>query len=122
MSIAGFSAGSRKPTIEDKLRLVFSNAPIDARFGRKDIISKVLDAYPDVAEGSVLPSDRCYNITNAGLPYDYSFRIFEYLGRAEYRYLGERYPYCGKVTWKGEPCGVWTNGVLEKGKNWPCRA
>ncbi len=111
----------KKMTIEDELRATFSGVAIETLLGWREIVFKVVSAYPDVGENSVLPSDRCYNITNAGLPYDYSFRIFEFLGKGAYRYLGERYPYCGKVTWKDEPCGSWTDGNLEKGENWPSR-
>jgi hypothetical protein len=116
-----FWVADKKITIEDKFRAVFSDVPVGTVLSASEIVAKVVKAYPEVCENSVLPADRCYNITNAGLAYDHSFRIFEYLGRSSYRYLGEKYPYCGKVTWKGEPCGSWTDGVLEKSENWPHR-
>jgi hypothetical protein len=108
-------------TIEDKIRATFSEVSVGTFFSHRDIVSRVVDAYPEVSENSVLPSDRCYNITNAGLSYDYSFRVFEHAARGKYRYLGERYPYTGPVTWNGQPCGCWTNGVLKKESNWPYR-
>jgi hypothetical protein len=111
----------KKTTVEDKIRTAFSGTPVGTLLSARQIIFKVTSAFPEVGKNSVLPADRCYNITNAGLAYDYSFRIFEYLEQARYRYLGENYSYDGKVTWKGEPCGSWTKGVLTKGNNWPCR-
>lgn len=72
-----------------------------------------------ITAGGILPQDRCYNITNAGLGSNRRFRIFEYLERATYRYLGEGYPYNGVVKWKDVRCGHWEQGVLTKFDNWP---
>jgi len=116
-----FRVAQKKLTIEEKFRAVFSDVAIGTVLSASEIVAKVVKVYPDVSENSVLPADRCYNITNVGLAYDHSFRIFEHVERAVYRYLGEKYPYCGKVTWKDEPCGSWADGVLEKGENWPYR-
>lgn len=41
--------------------------------------------------GSVLPSDFCYNRTNDGIDFKEDDRLFEYVKRNEYKYLGEKY-------------------------------
>jgi hypothetical protein len=38
---------------------------------------------------SVIPSDFCYNRINNGIQFKKENRIFEYLGRNQYKYLGE---------------------------------
>lgn len=84
------------------------------------ITSALWDTYPGkIGKGSILLSDKCYNITNAGLSANYDFRIFKYMDRGTYLYLGEGYPYSGYVTWRDVRCGLWTKGVLTKWDNWP---
>lgn len=109
-------------SIADMLRSVLAGVEPGSLINGHDIISAVLDAFPNqTKKGSILLSDKCYNITNAGLSATYDFRMFEYISAGTYRYLGEGYPYSGHVTWKGERCGLWTEGVLEKWENWPLR-
>lgn len=45
--------------------------------------------------GSVIPSDYCYNRINDGIRFNK--HIFQYIGRNRYKYLGEKYPYTGKI-------------------------
>lgn len=52
------------------------------RFGRK--------------EGSVIPSDYCYNRVNNGITLNKP-AVFEFLGRGQYRCLGSNYPYNGPI-------------------------
>jgi hypothetical protein len=65
---------------------------------------------------SIIPSDYCYNRRNKGIPFDK--HIFEWLGRSQYRYLGENHPYSGRVVWQpageGEEqiVGEWRDGRL----------
>ena len=107
-------------SIADMLRSVLSQIERGTILKAHEIASGVLDRYPGkTTRASILPPDKCYNITNAGLSASHDFRIFEYLGQATYRYLGEGYPYSGHVTWKGVRCGLWTKGVLAKWDNWP---
>jgi hypothetical protein len=47
-------------------------------------------------EGSVLPSDHCYNRTNHGVGLRHK-RLFLHVGRGLYRFVGENYPYTGPV-------------------------
>jgi hypothetical protein len=110
-----------RPAIADMLRSVLADVAKGAVLSAHEIISAVLGAFPSTPKGSILVSDKCYNITNKGLSANYDFRIFELIDRSTYRFLGEGHPYSGYVTWKGERCGLWTNGVLEKWKNWPSR-
>lgn len=110
-----------KPSVADMLRSVLADVAKGSILSAHEINSAVLDAFPGTPKGSILISDKCYNITNKGLSANYDFRIFEYVGRGRYRYLGEGYPYSGFVTWKNERCGEWTNGVLNKWDKWPVR-
>lgn len=110
-----------KPSIDHMLRSVLANVTKGTVLSAHEINSAVLDAFPGTPKGSILISDRCYNITNRGLSANHDFRIFEFMGRGAYRYLGEGYPYSGYVTWRNERCGEWTNGVLKKWDNWPAR-
>lgn len=110
-----------RPSIADMLRSVLADVAKGSVLSAHEINSALLDAFPGTPKGSILISDKCYNITNRGLSANYDFRIFEYLGRGRYRYLGEGHLYSGYVTWKNERCGEWTNGVLKKWDNWPVR-
>lgn len=66
---------------------------------------------------SILLSDFCYNRINNGIPFDK--HIFEYAGRNLYIYLGENYPYNGKIyhkpikAKKENVVGYWYNGRYE---------
>jgi hypothetical protein len=67
--------------------------------------------------GSVLPTDRCYNRTNNGIPLDNS-PMFIYEGPGLFRHVGLNHPYTGRVYHKpiGEPervVGQRTEGRLE---------
>ncbi len=116
------TAGTTRPSIAGMLRSVLTGVEPGSLMNGHDIISAVLEAFPNqTKKGSILLSDKCYNITNAGLSATYDFRIFEYISAGTYRYLGEGYPYSGYVTWKDKRCGLWTEGVLEKWENWPLR-
>lgn len=63
---------------------------------------------------SIIPSDYCYNRCNDGI--DFDKHIFEYLGRNTYKYLGEGFPYSGKIFHKPvkqkfeKVLGEWING------------
>lgn len=47
-------------------------------------------------EGSVIPSDYCYNRVNNGITLNKP-AVFEFLGRGKYRCLGLAYPYNGPI-------------------------
>lgn len=112
---------SARPSIADMLRAVLADVAKGTVLSAHEINSAVLEAFHGIPKSSILLSDKCYNITNDGLSPTHDFRIFEFMGRGTYRYLGEGYPYTGYVTWKNERCGEWRSGVLTKWGNWPPR-
>lgn len=80
---------------------------------------------PDVM---FLPSDYCYNRTNAGIKdFRNTIHVFEYVKRGVYRLLGEHFSYTGPVITKpsGQPfnyvVGEWSDGLLtmiDKEEDW----
>jgi hypothetical protein len=68
---------------------------------------------------SVIPSDFCYNRVNSGIRFRNDNRLFEYLGKSAYKYLGEKYPYTGKIYHKPQGSKEdivvesWVNGNLK---------
>ena len=81
-----------------------------AEMNRKEIVKVALKG-TEYAESSILPSDYCYNMINAA-PESCKFHIFEWTGRARYRYLGPHFRYTGVVRWKGWTIGTWRDGEL----------
>lgn len=75
---------------------------------RKEIINIILEVYPDTNPTSVIPSDYCYNIINKGIPF--TMHLFEFIGSATFKYLGEDFPYTGDIEWKKQKVGSWKNG------------
>ena len=63
----------------------------------------------NIASGSIIPSDYCYNRINDGITLSKP-TLFEYLGRSRYRCLGEKYPYNGDVYHKELIAGTCQNG------------
>jgi hypothetical protein len=64
--------------------------------------------------GSIIISDFCYNRINDGIKFDK--HLFEYLERNTYKFLGENYPYTGKIYHrpqhqKEREVGEWKKGV-----------
>ncbi|SHJ11293.1 MULTISPECIES: DUF7225 domain-containing protein [Sporomusaceae] len=86
-------------TIIEKVRDTFADCELGAIYVTSEIIAMV-KAKHGVNEGSIIPSDYCYNLTNKGKLADASlekFKILEWLARGKYKYLGENYPYTGVV-------------------------
>lgn len=86
-------------TIIEKVRDTFAYCESGAIYTTSEIIDKV-KAKHGVNKGSIIPSDYCYNRTNKGKLADVSlekFKIFEWLARGRYKYLGEKYSYTGVV-------------------------
>lgn len=71
------------------------------RFGRK--------------EGSVIPSDYCYNRVNNGITLNKP-AVFEFLGRGQYRCLGSNYPYNGAIYHKPKGQGEFIVGKCVNGE------
>jgi hypothetical protein len=99
------------PTIKEKVKCVFQNR-IGETFGREEIIDLVVNAYPETNRGSVIPSDYCYNMVNAGIINNFDFHLFESLGEGRYKCLGRRYRYTGAIYWKRRKVGEWSGGNL----------
>jgi len=93
--------------IKDKVLSVFQDK-VGEKFLREEIIDLVVYAYPGTNRSSIIPSDYCYNMINAGITFD--FHIFELLMRGQYEWLGPNYPYSGPIYWKGEQVGKWEEG------------
>lgn len=68
---------------------------------------------------SVMPSDFCYNRVNDGIGFRKDNRIFKYIRRNAYEYIGENYPYTGKIYHKPYRSkteiivGEWLNGNMK---------
>jgi hypothetical protein len=114
------------PTIQEKVIEAFQNR-IRKEFLRKEIIDLVVNQYPGTNRSSVIPSDYCYNMVNAGINFDFHF--FESLGEKEgrYRCLGHNYQFTGAIYWKPmgaicEQVGEWQNGRFQLWQNAPERA
>ncbi len=81
-----------------------------------EVKSKLNKTYATKYE-SIFLSDYCYNRINNGIRFDK--HIFEFLGGGEYKYLGEYYPYTGKIFHKPlhqqiKEVGEWINGVKHR--------
>lgn len=85
--------------IIEKVKDTFANCEHGTIYSRSEIV-KMVKTKHGVNEGSIIPSDYCYNLTNEGI-LDNSdldkFKIFEWVSRGKYRYLGENHPYEGPV-------------------------
>ncbi|MFU0800187.1 MAG: hypothetical protein ACFWUE_05930 [Xylanivirga thermophila] len=82
-------------------------------------IKQLILAKTDVKEGNILPKDYCYNVTNKGADENKFIiwpRLFEYVKRGTYIYLGEGYPYNGQVVYAKDKdiYGHWTDGKFER--------
>jgi len=73
----------------------------------------VLERYEGVAEGSILPSDYCYNRINDGIGLSKP-TLFEHIAWGQYRCLGLGYPYNGVIYHKDQVVGYCTNGIRDK--------
>lgn len=96
-------------TIADKMYALFGAGPIGVIMTCREIIDRVVAAYQSTNRSSVIPSDYCYNIVNAGIKFEH--HLFEYLGAGKYRALGKNYPYVGPILWKGRKVGEWRPGA-----------
>lgn len=98
--------------------------PNNSILRRNEIIKIVKDYSEDkynikINTGSIIPSDYCYNRINNGIDFKKSLKIFEFLGKGEYKYLGMNYPYTGKIYSKqiGDSIetevGFWKDGLVK---------
>ncbi len=81
-------------TVIDEIRKTFENVEIGTIFTTNEIKSLVSKKFGR-NEGSVIPSDCCYNMTNKGIigtSFEH-FNIFMQIRRGEYEYVGEEYSF-----------------------------
>lgn len=77
-----------------RLRAHYGDQPFPAAAIQREIVR--ISSY---AQGSLLPSDYCYNLLNrAGISGTYP--LFIRVERGMYRYVGPRFPYTGPIYWK----------------------
>ena len=76
---------------------------------RQELIMLLRENY-QVTEGSIIPSDYCYNRINNGITLSKP-TLFEHLGRGLYRCFGEAYPFNGPIYHKEQKIGYCENGV-----------
>ena len=86
----------KDPKIPAEFIEEFRNTPIGTEFTCREIKLRIHLRF-GTNEGSIIPSDYCYNRLNNGINYEEQLHLFEYLGRNRYKYLGMNYPYTGKV-------------------------
>jgi hypothetical protein len=112
------------PTIKEKVIEVFRNQ-VGEEFLREEIKDLVVNQFPGTNRSSIIPSDYCYNIVNAGITFE--FHLFESLDEGQYRCLGLNYHYTGAIYWKpiGEirrQVGRWQDVRFQLWENAPQRA
>lgn len=76
---------------------------------RSEIISYVHNKF-GIKNGSIIPSDYCYNRVNDGITLSKP-TLFEYVETGRYRCLGEHYPYNGNLYHKDAIVGNCENGI-----------
>ena len=99
-------------TIDQKMvaavREIVKNHGIGHIVTRKELLCLLHEQY-DVAIGSIIPTDYCYNRINDGITLSKP-TLFEYLEVGEYRCLGEDYPYNGNIYHKDLVVGNCVDG------------
>ena len=81
-------------------------------YNRRQIINIVNNEYH--TEGSIIPSDYCYNRINLDIADDFERRmhLFVYVRKNAYEYIGENFPYTGNIEHKDICVGRWENGRI----------
>ena len=102
----------RNSDIENAYRSVMDRFTIGNIYKRKEIENIVNTEYQ--VEGSILPSDYCYNRINLDIIDDFEKRmhIFEYVKWNAYRFIGENVPYTGNIEHLDICVGRWENGKI----------
>jgi hypothetical protein len=78
-------------TVLDQVRETFRNVEIGSEFTTAEI-KRMVNLKFKTNEGSVIPSDYSYNMTNKGKVGSLkTFNIFEQVKRGVYKYVGENY-------------------------------
>ena len=112
-----------KMTIDEQMRTVVteivSEYGVCYKISLKELY-ELLGARFQTNNGSIIPSDYCYNRVNKGIEFYKKPRLFNFLGDGMYECLGENYLYTGDVenASDGTVVGSWENGVFQKNANW----
>jgi hypothetical protein len=98
-------------TIEEQMIAVAND--LIKKFGTEHIVDlqqlyRIFKTQYNTNEGSIIPSDYCYNRINNGINLNKP-TVFEFLGRGQYRCLGLNYPYNGIIYHK--PKGLYEISV-----------
>lgn len=91
-------------TIEEKM-ITMANGLVE-KFGTDHIVDlqqlyRIFKTQYNINEGSIIPSDYCYNRINNGINLNKA-TVFEFLGRGQYRCLGLNYQYNGIIYHKAK--------------------
>ena len=110
---------NRNSCVEDAYRITVSVLQKGHIYSRKQIETLVSERYHNIT--SILPSDYCYNRINKDTFKDFEKRmhLFDYMGRNKYKYIGENFPYTGKIEHLDRCVGEWKDGnilYLDKSK------
>lgn len=105
-------------TVIEEIIETFRNTKIGAEFSTSEIKKMVHEKFGR-EKGSIVPTDYCYNRVNNGINFIDHLKIFEYISKGNFRYLGKNYLYSGKVYHqpKNEPeicVGEFINGKFKK--------
>lgn len=87
-------------TILEKVSDTFRDEPLGLQLTTQDIIDRVVRKFPGTNPRSIIPSDYCYNLTNKGKesnPRLAQFKLFEWIGRGQFKYVGPAYKQNGPV-------------------------
>jgi hypothetical protein len=103
---------NRNMTLRELLIEAFEDQEHGHRFFSKEIKEMVLRLCNTFSEGSIIPSDYCYNIVNKGQA-DRKYCLFVQVEPGLYEYKGLNFQYSGDVTWKGRLLYSLNNGVRE---------
>ncbi len=82
--------------VVEEIEEFIKTLPLECEFSTK-WFKKVLKEKYGRSDGSYIPSDYCYNITNNGIIYEKQPHYFLHLSRGKYRYVGKNYNFKEKV-------------------------
>lgn len=105
-------------TIDEQMVVIVNE--LAKGFGRDHIVTRreLFESFSSRygrKEGSIIPSDYCYNRVNNGITLDKP-AVFEFLGRGRYRCLGSNYPYNGLIYHKPRGHGEFIVGKCIDGE------
>lgn len=105
-------------TIDDQIKEIANELAVN--FGTDHVITlqelySIMMKRYGTKEGSIIPSDYCYNRVNNGITLKKP-AVFEFLGSGNYRCLGSDYPYNGNIYHKPKGHGEFIVGKCINGE------